>query len=94
MNIGIDLDGTLTVETEGHDYKNRTPNKIMINWVNKQYKKGNTITLFTSRYDEDIEVTMDWLMKYEVKFHKLIMGKPKFDLYIGDEVRRPKEVIL
>jgi len=92
MIIGVDIDGTLTVETEGWDYKNRTPRFDIIQKINKLYAKGNTIILFTSRYKEDDWVTQKWLITNGVLFHKIIFDKPKFDIYIGEETKRPEEL--
>lgn len=90
---GIDLDGTLTIETEGWNYADRTPYWPMINAVNELYFSGNHITLFTSRYPSDRTVTKRWLDKHGVMYNKLILGKPKFEIYIGDEVITPQEFL-
>ena len=91
MIIGVDIDGTLTNEKEGHDYKKRTPNKKGIEWVNTMYK-DNTIVLHTARYIEDRTVTVRWLRKHKAKYHQIIFGKPRFDMYVGDEVKHPSEL--
>jgi len=81
---GIDLDGTLTIETEGQNYADRTPYWPMINVVNELYFAGDHITLFTARYPSDRTVTKRWLDKHGVMYHKLILGKPRFDIYVDD----------
>jgi len=89
MDIFVDIDGTLTVETDGHGYRlysNRTPRKDIIKKINRLYYDGNHITIWTARYKEDEKVTKDWLRYNGVKFHSLIFDKPKFDLYICDRV--------
>lgn len=93
MKIGVDIDGTLTRETQGWDYEKRTPNINMIRWVNQKYDEGHFIELFSARLPCDRKVTKDWLKKYCVKYNNLILGKPKYDLYVGDEVKRPEEVV-
>lgn len=94
MIIGVDIDGVLTIETEGHNYKKRTPNWPMIRWVNKKhFLEQHRIILFSSRFEEDRAVTEEWLQEYSVYHDQLILGKPKFDLYIDDIAKRPEEVL-
>lgn len=93
MKIGVDIDGTLTNETKGWDYENRTPNIPMIEWVNKHYDEGDFIELFTARLGIDKKTTKEWLKKHGVKYNNLVFNKPKYDLYVGDEVKRPEEVL-
>jgi len=85
----IDIDGTLTVETEGWDYATRTPVLSRIAGVNKLYEEGNVIALFTARYLQDEAITREWLKKYGVKFHTLILGKTKYDVIIDDRALTP-----
>jgi uncharacterized HAD superfamily protein len=92
MIIGVDIDGTLTLEEEGHDYNNRTPDTKVINKINKKYEEGHTIILFSSRWESDREVTKRWMKRYGVKYHALILGKPKFDLYVDRRTAKPEEV--
>ncbi len=82
--IYVDIDGILTEEIEGHDYKNRTPKKHNINIVNQLYKAGHTIILWTSRWGLDDQITRDWLKKYEVKYKTIIYNKPHYTLFIDD----------
>lgn len=80
----FDIDGTLTIETDGIDYENRTPNLPMINWVNNLYAEGYTIILHSARHTEDDGITKEWLTKNGVKYHSCILGKPKADFYVDD----------
>lgn len=93
MVICCDLDGTLTLETEGHDYANRTPTVAMILKVQQFYRDGHRIILYSARLKCDRKVTIEWLKKYHVPYHKLVLGKPKADLYIDDKSKRPEEVL-
>lgn len=80
----VDIDGVLTNETKGHDYKKRTPNLIVIKLINllsKDYK----IILHTARYLEDEKITKEWLEKYNVKYDDLILGKPDCNYLIDDK---------
>ena len=92
MVIGVDIDGTLTREVIGHDYASRTPNKKMIEKVNQFHKDGHIIVLFSSRWEAAREVTRLWMKKHGVKYHALILNKPRFDMYIDDISKRPEEV--
>jgi uncharacterized HAD superfamily protein len=94
MIIGVDVDGVICVETEGHDYGNRTPCWPMIRKINQwAFLDGHKIILFSSRMENDRQITEDWLLRYKVHHDLLILGKPKFDLYIDDIAKRPKEVV-
>jgi len=81
----IDIDGVLTIETEGHDYAVRTPNTENISRVNSLYRAGHIIDLWTSRYPKDKEITEAWLEKHGVHFHSLTLGKPQYDFIIDDK---------
>ena len=80
----VDIDGILTNETQGHDFISRTPNNGNIACVNSLYQ-GNIITLYSSRLEEDREVTVEWMKKHGVKYHMLILGKQYGDVYIDDK---------
>jgi len=91
--IGVDIDGTLTVETRGLNFENRTPRLDIIRQINKWFNEGHTITLFSSRLNSDKVDTMRWLLKYGVKHHTLILNKPVFDVYIDDISIKPEEIL-
>jgi hydroxymethylpyrimidine pyrophosphatase-like HAD family hydrolase len=94
--ICFDLDNTLC-KTEGNFYKNSKPIKNKILLVNKLYDKGYIIKIFTARFmgrsNENIKkatklgynFTKIQLRKWGVKYHKLIFGKPSYDLFIDDK---------
>jgi len=92
MIVGVDIDGTLCNETDGWDYENRTPRLDIIKKVNALHKKGWVVVLYTARREYDRFKTVVWLKKYKVKYDDIIFDKPKFDLYVGDEVKRPEEL--
>lgn len=81
----FDIDGTLTEETEGHDYRNRTPDVSAIEIVRTMKKNGNKIVLFTSRYAQDRHETERWLKVNNVPYDSLIFGKPYYDFYVDDK---------
>jgi uncharacterized HAD superfamily protein len=92
MRIGVDVDGVLTIDVAGWDYENRKPNLAMISWVNQKFEEGHYIELFSARLKSDKKVTKEWLKKYGVKYNNLILGKPRFEMYIDDIAYRPEEV--
>ena len=83
----VDIDGTLTIETAGFDYANRTPDMKVIQQINKLYADGNRIDLYTSRYgiENDVEITKKWLEEKGVKYTTLTFGKPHYDFIIDDK---------
>jgi uncharacterized HAD superfamily protein len=85
MIFYIDIDGILTKEIEGWDYKNRTPNLENIKFCIDLYEKNHIIVLYTSRYKRDKKITKKWLKKYKVKYHKIKFRKPKYDFFIDDK---------
>ena len=102
--IAVDIDGTLTEKGKFPDifkttpedllksYKEVTPNKFMIDWVNKMYDKGYVIFLFTSRSDLFQSHLKEWLKENHVKYHYYIMGKPYYDMIVDDKAIRPDEI--
>ena len=79
-NYLIDIDGTIT-----DDVPNEEPERMetcqpfpdALETLNKWYDEGHVITFFTSRTEENREVTMNWLNKHGFKFHGLLMNKPR-----------------
>src|SRR5947209_19864192 len=51
--------------------------------INEWYDQGHYICFVTARTEEHREVTLEWLGKNGVKFHQLILGKPRRNR--GDE---------
>jgi capsule biosynthesis phosphatase len=96
MRYVIDIDGTICTNTNGN-YEKAIPYKDRIDKVNKLYDEGNTIIYFTARgmktFNNDIsKVNKKWynftqkqLSDWNVKFHRLILGKPQSDIYIDDK---------
>ncbi len=90
--VFVDIDGVLTHETEGHDYKERTPRSPMIQYINELYESHH-ITLYTARFGCDREITLKWLKENNVKFHELIMDKPQYDFLIDDRAIWPSYIL-
>tara|TARA_B100001027_G_scaffold216385_1_gene192577 strand:+ start:2035 stop:2391 length:357 start_codon:yes stop_codon:yes gene_type:complete len=94
--ICFDLDNVIC-KTLGNNYKKSVPIKKNIKTINKLYKKGNYIKIFTARFmgrtNEDAKkakklaenITKHQLKKWKVNYHKLIFGKPSYDIYVDDK---------
>lgn len=91
--IMVDFDGTLTtggrfwVADEVHP-----PNQKMIEWVNKEYRKGNCIIIYTARPYEVMRDTVAWLIKNGVMYHGINMDKPGATKYVCDKSINPKDM--
>ena len=79
-NYLIDIDGTIT-----DDIPNEEPERMAtckpfydaLETCNKWYNDGHMICFFTSRIEENRDVTEKWLNKHGFKYHSLLMGKPR-----------------
>ena len=80
----IDVDGLLT-NGELFWKTEPTPNKEAIKKVTELYKAGNIIIIWTARLWNCASETVGWLIKNEVPFHGIMMGKGGSDYYIDDK---------
>jgi len=84
----VDLDNTLC-ETQDSNYTESKPIKERINKVNKLKDDGNKITIWTARGQTSgidyKELTQKQLTDWGIRYDKLLMGKPSYDLYIDDK---------
>ena len=79
-NYLIDIDGTIT-----DDVPNEEPERMVtcepfpdaLETMSRWYDEGHILTFFTSRTEEHREVTEQWLEKHEIRYHGLLMGKPR-----------------
>ena len=94
--ICFDLDNVLC-RTILNNYTKSKPIKKNITLVNKLFKNGYYIKIFTARYmgrnnnnfqkakKQGYSQTKAQLKKWKIKYHELIFGKPSFDVYIDDK---------
>ena len=94
--LAFDIDGVIC-KTTGSDYQNSIPKMKAIKKINNLYENGNEIIIFTARfmgrtnnnYEKahalGYDFTLNQLKSWNVKFNKLIFGKPSFDLLIDDK---------
>ena len=95
--ICFDIDGVVCTITKKNIYTKSKPIKKNIKIINLLYKKNYFVILFTSRfmgrnnddakkaYKMGYKLTTKQLKKWGVNYHKLIMGKPSFDLIVDDK---------
>ena len=93
MIYAIDIDGTLCKE-EGRwwEYEKAKPYKGAIKKVNALFSQGHHIFIHTSRFESDRGVTKKWLDENKVRYHKLVMDKPRADIYVDNSARRMEEI--
>ena len=84
MRLIIDLDGTICTEERTCSRCLAKPLDGAIKGINLLYESGCTIIIYSARSWQEYEMTVDWLQKYNVKYHQLIMGKPIGDFWIDD----------
>ena len=94
--ICFDLDNTLCT-TKKNNYTKSKPIKKNIKLVNKLYDDGYNIKIFTARFmgrsndnqnlakKRGFEMTKKQLKKWNLKYHKLILGKPTYDFVVDDK---------
>ena len=87
--IVIDIDGVI-MESEGLDYESAKPIQDNIDIINKLKDGGAKIVLFTARgYKTGVDwkfVTQLQLVRFGVKYDRLMFGKPAADYYIDDKM--------
>lgn len=86
--IYVDIDDTICY-TNKTDYENSIPYKDRINKINGLYDQGNTVIYWTARGTltglDHTDLTKRQLKDWGVKYTKLILGKPYYDLFIDDK---------
>jgi len=92
MKIVCDIDNTLLyTEFKNNTYIVNSANKELIKKINKAYKQGHLIVLWTGRHWNHLEITLNQLKENKIKYHSLLMGKPPADIYIDDLSIKPEE---
>jgi len=92
----FDLDGVICNNTYGK-YDEAKPFKNVIDKINNLYEEGNYILIYTSRYmgkfDNNQSKAIDYgykktkyqLDSWGLRYNKLMLGKPEYDLIIDDK---------
>jgi uncharacterized HAD superfamily protein len=93
MIIAIDIDNTICKEQKHWWlYEEGIPIPENIEKINKMYDEGHIIIYYSARFEEDKEVTEKWFKRNGVKYHRLVLGKLKADLYIDNDSKRLDEL--
>ena len=97
--FSIDIDGVIGVDKEVNDWdfsnmENHKVNLSVVEKVNRLFSDGHVIILHTGRDECNREFTEKWLRINGVKFHKLVMDKPKCDYYVDDRAIAGKDETL
>lgn len=82
--IAVDLDGVLAAPTSPDNYANASPMWENIKKVNDLYDKGHKIVIHTARGWFNYDMTRNWLLRFQVKFDQLVMGKFYAHAYVND----------
>jgi hypothetical protein len=94
--ICFDLDGVIC-KTQKNFYRTAKPIKSNINKINQLYDDDNYILVYTARFmgrskENSLKakkrgyfLTLSQLKKWGLKFHKLMMGKPSYDVIVDDK---------
>lgn len=93
----FDIDGTICSITDG-TYKEAKPFVDRIKLVNKLYDTGSTVIYFTARGSTSgidwRAVTEEQLSDWGAKYHELHLGKPHYDVYVGDKALNDKSYFI
>ena len=101
MILFVDLDNTLCTTKEG-DYENSYVdpdiNQPVIDKVNRMYDMGHTVVIWTARGSTTgiswLALTAQQLQEWGIRHTKLLVGKPKYTLFIDDKALTPKDWVL
>ena len=104
--VVFDFDGTICTLVPDRQYHLIQPRWEVINKLNKLYDDGFQIIVLTGRgmitYAGDIQKIEeryrieieDFLLRYGIKYHKLMFGKPSADYYVDDKGLNVEDFIL
>ena len=89
MIIYVDIDETICESPADRDYSKAVPIQSNINKINQLFDEGNTIVYWTARGSVSgidwTDTTERQLSEWGVKHHKVLLGKPNYDLFICDK---------
>jgi hypothetical protein len=93
----FDIDGVICSINKSNDYSKSKPIKKNIKFINLLYYNGYKIILFSSRfmgrYNDNAKkakkkgfiFTKTQMNLWGLKYHKLLLGKPSYDLIVDDK---------
>ena len=77
----VDIDGTLCEDDSFPNYADAKPRMNQIEHLRKVYDKC-FIVLWSARYESDRAVTKRWLKRYMAPYHRIVLGKMPYDLFV------------
>tara|TARA_B110000027_G_C15942192_1_gene221802 strand:- start:31 stop:369 length:339 start_codon:yes stop_codon:yes gene_type:complete len=96
MIFCFDLDNVIC-KSESTDYSLSEPYFEVIDKINSLHSNGNEILIFTARYmgrnkndvnlaiEQGYDSTEVQLNEWGLNYHKLIFGKPVYDVFVDDK---------
>lgn len=89
----VDVDLTLTNEEcfTIKECEKATPNKKIVNWVNK-IARQNFIVIWTARRDFLIPATLEWLRRNGITYHAISNNKIPCSFMLDDKAINPKSI--
>lgn len=90
MIYTIDIDGTICSDTKGN-YSQCLADCKFIDRINEKFKNGDKIIIHTARSAKRRRLTKEQLEDWGVKYHELVMGKPKSDFYVDRHSLKPED---
>ena len=89
----FDIDGTIC--SKDCDYSEAKPYGDVIRKINELYNLGHHIILFTSRGSSSgidwYDFTKKQVDSWNIKYHKLLLGKPTYDIFVDDRAINNKD---
>lgn len=99
MTLVVNIDNTLLKSNNSRcrhcgdkKYINPQPIQSEIDMLNKKYKQGHTVILYTGRGWDQYEITILQLKKHGVKYNQLVCGKPVGVYVDKDAINSLKEL--
>lgn len=87
--IYVDIDETICLPPPDRDYQRCVPIPENIARINRLYDRGHTVVYWTARGSrsglDHRELTERQLQAWGARHHRLLMGKPPYDLLICDK---------
>jgi uncharacterized HAD superfamily protein len=93
--IAIDLDGTICTRVSSSISEDEVKycklrHLAIPEYIQDLREQGNYIIIYTHRNPVLYLATKDWLRKEGIIYDELVMGKPKFDILIDNDVELQK----
>ena len=84
--ICVDVDHTLTADLPGQYSPDPTPYMPVIYQVKRLHRTGHIIIIWTARQWGDAPNLVSWLVKHQIPYHGIMMGKGGADIYLDDKM--------